>query len=47
MIGITGGIVVGIASGISGVASSGVRQGSYVDWFMYSRIVGSVLAVLG
>ena len=47
VIGTTGGIAVGIASGISGVAGSGERQGLYVDWSIYSRIVGSVLVVLG
>ena len=47
MIGTTGGTAVGIAGGIGGAAGSGERQGSYVDWSMYSRIAGSVLAVLG
>jgi hypothetical protein len=46
-VGTTGGAAVGIAGEISGAAGGGVRQGSYVDWFMYSRIAGSVLAVPG
>ena len=46
-VGTASGAAVGIAGGIGGVAVGGVRQGSYVDWFMYSRIAGLVLAVLG